>query len=187
MNPSRDLQYEQTNIGYDDQYPEGGIKCKNYELCQDVLPNWWFDCKGKYLCMSCDMLGFGQLEFRQSDEDCAVCADSGKTQVKFPANCGHWFCVTCSRNIMFWKEQRYHLSPVPYGCPPCPKGCINPVKGEQCYCYEYDPIQDEWKQYKPQQFKKWNDAEQHSIELSEDTPGSVFGSKKCPLCRATYD
>ncbi len=26
----RDLQYEQLNIGYDCQYPEGGIKCKNY-------------------------------------------------------------------------------------------------------------------------------------------------------------
>ena len=30
----RDLQYEQSNIGYNKQYLDGGIKCKNYELCK---------------------------------------------------------------------------------------------------------------------------------------------------------
>ena len=26
----RDMEYERDNIGYDWQFPEGGIKCKNY-------------------------------------------------------------------------------------------------------------------------------------------------------------
>ena len=33
----RDIQYEKVNIDYN-EYPEGGIKCKNYELCRAVLP-----------------------------------------------------------------------------------------------------------------------------------------------------
>jgi len=52
----RDLAYEETHIGYDEQYPEGGIKCKNYEICGGVLPKWWFDCKGHYLCVNCDVM-----------------------------------------------------------------------------------------------------------------------------------
>ena len=53
-----DIQYENSNIGFDFQYPEeegGGIKCKNYELCDEVLPKWWFECKGNYLCTGCHM------------------------------------------------------------------------------------------------------------------------------------
>lgn len=55
----RDLEYENKNIGYDEQYPiedGGGIKCKNYEICETVLPKWWFNCKGCYLCTNCDMM-----------------------------------------------------------------------------------------------------------------------------------
>ena len=33
----RDLQYEQSNIGYNKQYLDGGIKCKNYELCNKLI------------------------------------------------------------------------------------------------------------------------------------------------------
>ena len=191
MNPSnyRDLQYEQSNIGYDWQYPQedgGGIKCKNYELCKCVLPKWWFDCKKNYLCTNCDMF-WNELEFKESDEECMVCNETGNKQVKFPANCGHWFCVYCSSNILFWDETRYHLSPVPFGCPPCPNQCINPIRGEQCYCEEYVEIIDHWKEEYPDKYEEYNDAEILSIELSETTVGSVYGSKKCPLCRKKYE
>lgn len=194
MNPSnyRDLQYEQVNIGYDYQYPEGGIKCKNYNLCQSILPKCWYDCKGKYLCTKCDIFEWNELEFRDGIEECAVCNEIDK-QVKFPTNCGHWFCVYCSRNILFWDETRYHLSPEPYGCPPCPNGCLNPISGQQCYCYEYFGDEENpgviqiWSSENPEQFKKYNDDEQKSIELSETNTDSVFGSKKCPLCRKIYN
>ena len=55
----RDLEYEQENIAYDEQNPReigGGIKCKNYVMCEGVLPTWWYECKGKYLCTNCDIL-----------------------------------------------------------------------------------------------------------------------------------
>ena len=49
----RDLEYEKINIGYDEQYSDGGIKCKNYELCEHVLsPDHWKN-HANYLCMTC--------------------------------------------------------------------------------------------------------------------------------------
>jgi hypothetical protein len=193
----RDLEYENNNTGYDYQYPEnegGGIKCKNYNLCQNVLPKWWYDCKGTYLCTNCDIFEWYELEFRDcpENEECYVCFGLEK-QVKCPANCSHWFCCNCSRDILFWDETRYHLSPEPYGCPPCPNGCINPIRGKQCDCYEYfgddeNPgIIQIWSSENPEQYEKYNNAQNESIELSETTIGSVFGSKKCPLCRKAYE
>ncbi len=194
---NRDFDYENNNIIYDSLNTEedgGGIKCKNYNLCQNVLPKWWYDCKGTYLCTNCDIFEWNELEFRDcpENEECYVCFGLEK-QVKFPANCSHWFCCNCSRDILFWDETRYHLSPEPYGCPPCPNGCINPIRGKQCDCYEYfgddeNPgIIQIWSRENPEQYEKYNNAENESIELSETTIGSVFGSKKCPLCRKAYE
>ena len=189
----RDLRYEEANVGYNVQYTKedgGGIKCKNYELCNDILPKWWWECKGNYLCMSCDQgsIGFGwkELEFRESPDDgCVICFETINKQVKFPANCGHWFCTPCSRQILFWDESRYHISPVPFGCPPCPKNCTNPIRGQQCGCAEYDEILEKWEHDSPEQHKKWLDSEEMSIE-SGSFHESVVGSKTCPLCRAVY-
>ena len=195
----RDFEYENNNLGYDDigQY---GIKCKNYDLCHHTVSLEHYECFANYLCMTCGSwfklgsFGWDELEFRNcpENEECYVCFGSEK-QVKFPANCGHWFCCNCSRDILFWDETRYHLSPEPYGCLPCPNGCINPIRGKQCYCYEYfgddeNPgIIQIWKRDHPEQYEKYNDDENESIELSETTHGSVFASKKCPLCRKEYE
>ena len=189
----RDLQYEQLNTIYDEDYERNGIKCKNYELCQRILPPNHYDNLANYLCMTCGEwfkiggFGWNELEFRESEEECAICNETSNKQLKFPANCGHWFCVSCSRDILFWDETRYHLSSIPYGCPPCPNGCENPIRGRQCYCYEYDRIQEEWRQEQPNKWEEWNDAEHQSIELSEIVSGSVYGTRKCPLCRKKYE
>ena len=45
----RDLEYENNNIGYDHQYTKengGGIKCRNYELCEAVYLNGGLNVKG---------------------------------------------------------------------------------------------------------------------------------------------
>ena len=55
-------------------------------------------------------------------------------------------------------------------CPPCP-----------------NEILERWEQENPQQYKEYNDAENLSVELSETTAGSVFGSRICPLCRKKYE
>jgi len=133
------------------------------------------------------MFGWKELVFKESAEECAVCNETENKKVRFPADCGHLFCAPCSRNILFWDEERYHLSPVPFGCPPCPNDCINPLKGKQCRCEEYDEILDRWERDYPENYQEYNDAEDLSIELSETTPGSVFGSRRCPLCSKKYE
>ena len=62
----RDLQYEQLNIGYDCQYPEGGIKCKNYALCKNILSPDWFSMKSNYICTNCDIFRWRKLEFKEN-------------------------------------------------------------------------------------------------------------------------
>ena len=182
----RDLVYENNNLVFDEQYPDGGIKCKNYILCEAVLPKDAFNYKGNYLCISCDNFGWNDLQFRNLSNECNVCYNNG-IEMKFPTNCGHLFCVNCCKKILFWDESRYHLSPEPYGCPPCPNNCNNPVKGKQCYCEEYDEIQKIWENTNPKEYKKWNDDEHFSIHNSEEESGSIFSSKTCPMCRKKYN
>jgi hypothetical protein len=91
----RDLIYENNNIGYSEQYPEecgGGINCKNHEACGEVLPKWWFECKGNYLCTNCDIKFGKTLEFKENAE-CPICLQC-KLTVSQP-NCGHFACIDC--------------------------------------------------------------------------------------------
>ena len=202
----RDLQYEQINVGYNYEYPEGGIKCKNYELCEAVLPIRWYDCKARYLCSNyntilpiwiyecktiylcskCILFGWGELEFKENNEECDICNEENNKYVKFPTNCGHSFCTVCSRNILFYDEKRYHLSRVPFGCSPCPNKCTNPIKGKQCYCKEYVKILEQWKKTYPEKYEEYNSAQIASIQISETNLGSVYGSQECPMCRKKY-
>ena len=198
----RDERYEQLNIKYNSQYPERGIKCKNYELCQAILPIqyyennarylctflpvWIYEHKTNYLCSSCNLFGWGDLEFKENNDECDICNEENNKHVKFPTNCGHCFCTQCTRNILLYDEKRYHLSPVPYGCPSCPNKCTNPIKGKQCYCKEYVKILDQWKKAYPEKYEEYNNAQITSIHILETIPGSVYGSQECPMCRKKY-
>jgi hypothetical protein len=162
-------------------------KCANFEFCQGEK----VEGIGSEYCMTCGswfkICGFGwdKLIIIDSTDDCAVCMNNCDRKLIFPTNCGHAFCIPCSRNILFWDERRYHLSREPFGCPPCPNACVNPIKGKQCYCLEYDAIQDEWEINKPEEYKRWNDAENQSIEDSVNDV--TYGQKTCPLCRKKYE
>jgi hypothetical protein len=158
--------------------------CLNYEFCHnrpgpvELGP----------FCMTCGSAYNGKqwdkLTFIDSKEDCDVCFNHCDRKVMFPANCGHAFCIECSKAILLWDETRYHLDPVRYGCPPCPNACENLAKGKQCYCEEYDAIVDLWHEAHPDQFSLWNEAEHESIENSDDI---TYGKGVCPLCRRKYD
>ena len=121
----RDLDYENNNIGFDYQYTEedgGGIKCKNYELCEAVLPKWWFECKGQYLCTNCDMFfntniirppgkDNGVLEISDNVE-CPICLES-KRGISYPC-CNHTACIECFKRCMYGddsgeRENNKHL------------------------------------------------------------------------------
>ena len=164
------------------------IKCKNYELCENILSKKYIKLHSSNLCITCgsiyDGYGFGlnDIEFRETIEECAICYNKTK-QVKFPTNCGHWFCIQCTQNILFFDITRYHLSPVIFGCEVCPNGCKNPDQGKQCYCDEYNKIKDDWGIKYPLQFNEWINAEHALIKFSEPINDGAFGSGICPLCR----
>lgn len=165
--------------------------CTNYDLCENTWSEEEEHPISDEFCMTCGSwfkFGFGwdALEFKNTDEECCICQSISGKQVKFPTNCGHWFCISCSRNILFYDETKYHLSPVLYGCPPCPNNCMNPTRGQQCYCENYDVIIELWKQENKVQYDKWNHDENISIENGVDISGNCFGNQTCPLCRKKY-
>jgi len=164
---------------------ENDSKCGNHEFCEG------YKCPGigSDYCMTCGswfkgQFGWDKLTIVDSTDECAVCMNVCERKLVFPTNCGHSFCKNCSRNLLFWDETRYHLSPVSYGCPPCPNGCENPKTGRQCYCEDYDSIQNEWERSNPEKFKKWNDDQNKSIDNS--LYDINYGQGVCPLCRKKY-
>lgn len=155
------------------------VQCKNYLFCKKVIPEW------KEICDFCyENFEDEVFEFKTDEEyDCPVCYTHDNHQfMKFPA-CSHHFCVRCMRVIILFDEKRYHLSPVPYGCPKCPNDCQNPIKGKQCYCDEYDEIIEEWGENYPDDYERWKEDEDESIVEAGDP---VYGSKKCPVCRKIF-
>jgi len=114
----RDFDYETSNIGYDWQYTEedgGGIKCKNHIVCGTVLPKWWFDCKGSYLCTNCHIAfgtwgsgehkheGKGVLEMSNNVE-CPICLEI-KECISQP-RCNHSLCIRCFKRCHYGDENR---------------------------------------------------------------------------------
>ena len=174
----RDFDYENNNIAYDYQYTEidgGGIKCKNYIICKTVLPKWWFECKGRYLCTNCHMmfgtwrsgdchqLGRGILEMSGILE-CPVCLEFKEciTQPK----CDHSLCISCFKRI-YYGEDRKDEPIFPYP----------DIEDE----YYDDTENIKWKKYPlielyNEEWNKWYDAIEENYNKEENL-------RRCPLCR----
>ena len=109
---TRDIVYEEQNKSYREFYGDYGIKCKNYKLCETILPDWWHDCKGTYLCSNCDMLfgtwgqqtGKGVLDFEDNLE-CPICLEENQDCVSYP-RCDHKVCISCYKKNFFVDEDK---------------------------------------------------------------------------------
>ena len=168
----RDFEYEKNNIAYDWQCTKedgGGIKCKNYVICEAVLPLWWFDCKEKYLCSNCDIM-FGDLG--KTDGvlqmsgilECPICLEN-KECISQP-RCKHSLCIDCFK--------RCHYGENPDDEPVFPYPDI-----EDEY---YDDSQNaKWANYPLIEIyntahNKWDDERIEKYEKEENL-------RVCPLCR----
>jgi len=156
---SRDINYETTQIAYDDQYPKetgGGIQCKNYKVCGTVLPKWWWESKGCYLCIHCDMMFGKELDFIENIE-CPICFDytQGVSQLK----CDHMICIECFKRCYDETEPQF-----PY-----------PELEEE---YVSNPDDPKWQHYPFIHlfYEEWNKWDQYRKEKREKT-------LSCPLCR----
>lgn len=179
-NMNRDLNYENANIAYDSQYPEddgGGIKCKNYIVCGTVLPKWWFDCKGCYLCTNCDMM-FGT--WKSSDHqytgkgilditgilECPICLEAKESISQL--NCDHSLCISCFKRC-YYGDQSNEGEPIfPYP----------DIEDE----YYTDTENAKWEKDYPlikiydEECNKWYDAREEKYEEESHL-------RRCPICR----
>lgn len=167
---TRDLEYEQNNIGYDYQYPEeegGGIKCKNWEVCQAVLPTWWFECKGCYNCSHCDML-FGGLVLQMHDNlECPVCLEIKRSVSQL--RCEHTACIACFQRCQYGEESREGEPEFPY---PEIEDEYDEDSANSKWAVDYPLIQvynEEWNQ--------WDDERQEKRREEQSY------LRICPICR----
>lgn len=171
----RDLEYENNNIGYDAHCGEIdgiGIKCKNYELCKSVLPKWWYDCKGNYLCIECHMMfgtwgehtGKGILTI-SNDLKCHICLEV-KRSISQP-RCDHTLCIECFKRCYYGDDS---------GEPQFPY----PEIEDKYYDEEENPIWDIQypliKKYN-EEWEKWDNDKTNKYENEKHL-------RMCPLCRS---
>jgi hypothetical protein len=157
------------------------LNCVNYELCEHTTWSLTGEC-----CMTCGSwfkvggFGWDKLTFIDCvDEECGVCLNSCNRKLLFPTNCGHSFCIRCSRELLFFDESKYHLDPCNYGCPPCPNGCT-----EECCCDEFEELYENLEKNNPEKFEEFNNNQIISIEQGENN--YIIHGKKCPMCRSKY-
>tara|TARA_X000000368_G_C22680692_1_gene558117 strand:- start:69 stop:584 length:516 start_codon:yes stop_codon:yes gene_type:complete len=164
----RDLEYENNNIGFDRQYPikdGGGIKCKNYELCESVLPKWWFECQGNYLCIDCDMRVHKVLN-RSNNEECVICLEVKRCTDQ--PNCEHKICIQCFKRCYYGDDDTENEPEFPYP----------DIEDE----YEDDVENQKWENDYPlikiwnAEWNKWNDEREMKYDQEEYL-------RKCPICR----
>jgi hypothetical protein len=165
---NRDLNYENNNIAYNWQYPEvdgGGIKCKNYIICKEVLPKWWIDCKGCYLCTNCDMKFVTSLEV-SSNLECPVCLEV-KECISQP-RCSHSSCISCFKRC-YYGDRNIDEQPIfPYP----------DIEDE----YYDDQENIKWANDYPlikiynEEWNKWDDKRNEKYEQEEYL-------RCCPICR----
>jgi hypothetical protein len=167
---SRDLAYELNNkCSYED---ENGIKCKNYKVCKEILPEWWWDCKGKYLCTNCDILfgtwgdkkGKGELTFNIIE--CIICYETTEG-VTYP-NCEHYVCISCFKRNWYGSKNIEEEPKFPY-----PDLEDEYYEEEELYEKLYnDPLIIKYNE----EHNKWEDKNNLKYENEEYL-------RKCPVCR----
>ena len=164
----KDTEYENNNIGFDRQYPEedgGGIKCKNHELCEAILPKWWFECKGNYLCINC-IIGFGDVLDTSDNVECPICLEV-KRSISHP-NCEHTLCIKCFQRCYYGDNDTENEPKFPY-----------PDIEEEYYENQENPKWDNdypLIQIHNKEWNKWDDENNEKYNEEKYL-------QKCPLCR----
>lgn len=155
----RDVDYEYHQTVYNEQYPHGGIQCKNHIVCNEVLPTW---CKGCYLCTNCDIL-FGKILKITDPTECPICLDLNKGITLL--RCNHAVCIRCFKRCYYGDKSGEPVFPYP------------DIEEE----YSEDPDNPKWLEYPLIQpyHEEWNTWDDERIEKYENE----MHLRTCPLCR----
>jgi len=166
----RDWEYENNNIAFNWRGSKGeeGIKCKNYEVCEAVLPKWWFECKGNYLCTNCHMM-FGTWSAINAGMiyvKCPICLEV-KRSIAQP-NCKHTICIKCFKRCYYGDNDTENEPKFPYP----------DIEDE----YYDDQDNSKWDKDYPlikihhEEWNKWDDEKDKKYS-------NEVHLRKCPLCR----
>lgn len=142
--------------------------CVNHVLCSGIVND---DSVVPYTCSTCDMASLGHLKFIIK-KTCASCGIKHQTLAAWPAQCGHYLCLTCFRARVWYDETEGHVNPETFGCPPC--GCANPLRGKQCECDARVRLMLEWKRSHP--------SEHEAYELALDASMDFVTAPRVPTC-----
>ncbi len=174
----RDFDYENNNVEYDHQENGPGIRCKNYIVCGEILPTWWFECKECYLCTNCHMMfgtwksgeynhiGKGILEVSDNVE-CPICLEI-KMCITQP-RCEHSVCIDCFKRCYY----RVDLSPNEIPVFPYPD-----MEDE----YDEDQDDPKWNNDYPL-IKIYNEEYNKLLDDIDEQYENEAYLRNCPLCR----
>lgn len=148
-------------------------KCVNYALCgTDNLPNWWYECKGHYVCTQCDTDRLGIVQF--SNGECAICMEDDVTLVMHP-NCSHKSCIKCFRRLISWDHDDIYPE-MPYS---------DEVHDMYSELKDGTPECDEFLTKYPLMVKynrDW-DAADNELQRRYEDEGNL---RCCPICRSPF-
>jgi hypothetical protein len=108
------------------------IKCKNYDICNILLPNDWYNYTGSYLCYGCECLfgkwrgGKGILN-KFNIIKCPICLEY-KNGVSQP-RCEHYLCIDCMKRCYYGEKIKEPIFPY-----------SNEIKIQ----HELDPLNNKW-------------------------------------------
>jgi len=181
---SRDFEYENNNIAYDwvlTRKNGGGIKCKNYVVCETILPKNCYNLCGGYLCFKCISLfgditdGDGNIIKKGKDKlttydnvECPICLET-KQNVSLP-RCEHHTCIDCFKRCYYGDRSRQDEPLFPY----------NENEVDNRYFSDWDnpkwitkyPLLKEYNE----KYIIWENKKRRKYEEEENI-------RLCPLCR----
>jgi hypothetical protein len=141
------------------------IKCPNFDMCGTIAPEWYYECH-RGTCMNCAITFGGKLTFYESEEECIVCLETGKT-VKF-LRCNHKVCHKCFKRCFYGKEREEEP--------------VFPYDDNIWDEYEEDENNEKWLKEYPL-ISEWNkrcDEIEHYYQSKYDSEENL---RKCALCR----
>lgn len=75
---------------------EQKIKCKNYFLCNQMLPAWWYSVRKSYFCKECHFKYNKELHLKLNTY-CPSCLYHKKCIQHL--NCPHYLCMDCFKEF----------------------------------------------------------------------------------------
>lgn len=140
------------------------IKCPNYVLCLDILPQVILDCN-EGTCMNCAVAG---VSIEEKPSECRICHTITNC-ISSSDSCEHLMCPDCYRFSM-WNCKHYFNAEFPY-----PQHIEN----------EYDEDEDNEKWDKNPIIKVWKNQLQDVCDAANFIVESVIEeASECQICKS---